>query len=255
MSLVSLAVRTCLLRALRGATWAGDRVLDSPFEPLADLLRPDAPATPLVAIYTSEILEAPTGKSLTAQVQKIEVCVQIYTPLAVQVQNLSIKEAGLALALEMMDRQVRGALSTNRSVWSDLFGRMVVKYSKLTSVPLLLETEMNLRVPCREITFHCDAIADPEWGRPISGVWLDLDAALRASADLAPFADVIKSLIESPTGLTDWQITAAALGLTKFEIANLGVSPLDGGATDGGAILQGINIAPAEVSIGRPVLP
>lgn len=232
MSLMSFAIRFCIAEALKGNTWAGDRVRDSQVEPLDELFGEKRELKPLIAIYSGTLDYNPVGSELTGARKRNEVTVQIYIPPEIKIErgdeSITLKERGIAFALDITERQVEAALVVPDNVWAVLWRRFVPSYDRVLSRPVLLQVEDGTRCVCREISYLCKPLLDPPWGKPLQGIWIDFYNALKASAsaDNLAIAEIVKESIEKPSGLADWQLARIAMGVTDGVMQNIGEKTL-----------------------------
>src|SRR5690606_21949050 len=107
--------------------------------------------------------------------------------------------------------------------------KLIVGYDDYDCRPILLQIDENgPRVPCRETSLVCRHGGEPEFGRPLSGFWLDLDAALRADGAEGPvLADKLKAEIEAPAGLPEWRLVMANNAYSLTAVRNMGLAPVD----------------------------
>jgi hypothetical protein len=226
-----MAARIALVHALRTQTSAGDRVFDSPLEPVDILLAPDAPALPLIAVYCGDTENEPEGLDITGATVNVEFTLQIYVPLRVAIKEndvqLELKAAGLAMAIDIVQRQMESALLVSDTAWSKLFRKICFGLQKVTTRPYLVQMEEGVRCALREVTFDALICPPPAWGSPLTGAYADLDAALRATPENAPIADLIEQLVEQPAGIPEWRKIQASLGATFETIKALGLTPPD----------------------------
>ena len=72
MSLVALATRWIVCRAIAAGTFPADRVLNSPVEPLDTLLAEDPPTQPLIAVFCSQTAQKADGRDLSGGENKVK---------------------------------------------------------------------------------------------------------------------------------------------------------------------------------------
>lgn len=261
MNLVSIALRIVLTRALRGKTFAGNAVFDAPVEPLEAVLRAKAP---VIAVYVGMQKGKPEGRDLLLpHPGSSEVVMQLYVPPGMEALpgadeedagfHLNVARGGAALATDLLGRQITAVLMQDLGTWANLWRRLVTGYEDYTSVPVLIEIESGVSVPCREVSIVCRTLAEPDFGRPISGFWEQLDAAMRADDAAEPIADLIKAQIESPADMPSWHQTLASMGWSLAALQASGLGPVDGTALDDAgepAELADYTIDPMTIEIG-----
>lgn len=233
MSLISLATRTILLELLRNRTWAEERVLDQPVDPIQDVLRgADERGKPVIAVYTGKAEGKPVGHDTQGGVQSIDLMVYVYLPPRKielpETVTFEIDNTGAGLALNVMGRQIDAALHSGNAPWVKLWRKFVLSVESRTDRFVLVEIERGLPVPCLEMKYQLRAVAEADFAKPLYGAWKELDTLLRAStiAGSANLADLIKVLIESPAGLFDYERFQLNYGLTDEAYMAIGLAPL-----------------------------
>lgn len=248
MSALSFAIRTAVAKTLRGRTLAGDRVVDSPIEPLAYLTGEGAEPKPLIAIFISDIKKPViNGRDIAGAQAEAQVTIQIYCPqevaLNVQGTPITVSGTGIAAVLDLVERQVEAALSSDDTEWGKIFRRLITQYSNVHSGRVLVrvgEAVEGVSIPMAEITYTCRTIIEPGYGKPLDGLWAQIDAAFRLDPEYAPLADILKGLIENPMGLPAWRVLQALQGATHAEAVNVGIAPQGLEPDEAPEILQGI---------------
>ncbi|RWM29407.1 hypothetical protein [Mesorhizobium sp.] len=263
MSLIALATRVVLVRLLTGRTWAQDPVLDSPLDPIEEILRAANRAPkPVIAVYTSESKGKPVGLETQGGKQNVRTAIYVYLPpSAVTLPDgvaFSIDNVGSALALSTIGRQIDAAMHLGDTPWLKVWWRFVTCIDDKTSRFVLVEIQSGVKVPCMEVIYELDCVADADFAKPLYGAWLELDTLLRADGDGTEgemLADHIKSLIENPTGLQPYQVFQANFGLTDAAFEATGLAPLPGSLdpdTGNSPLLNDVD-APQQTEIVPPV--
>jgi hypothetical protein len=249
MSLVAFAIRLSMTRALRGKTWAGDRVLNAPYEPIQNILDDGAPSKPLIAIYTGGIRHNPTGKEIVSDPARIELTWQIYVADTVNLDAdgatvpIIKGHAGAAAAIDFVYRQAVRVLMLDDGPWAKLFRRFVAHVEDIRSQPILMEVEPSLRIGVREFVWNVQAVGDPPLGQPAAYDWNDLLVLMEQTDELEELAPLVRSLIEEPAGLPDWRLAMAALGLSdEAARSGTGLPPQDDTETGDAAELGEVSI-------------
>lgn len=259
MSLVDLAARIVLTRALRGKTFAGNAVLDAPLEPIAEATRL---GVPVLAVFTSDPGGGTEGRSMLSAERYLDVdLVAILPPAAsVTLDDVALNPArggGAAMLLDIMGRQIVAALQADLGVWATLWRRLIVKYEDVEIGAASFTVDDGVRVPARRMALACRTLPDPDFGSPLSGFWLALDTAMREDAALVPVADLIKGAIEGPAEMPDWHRIMAAMGWSLQALKVSGLGPVDptayADATDAAAGDEdGGTVDPAELLPAQP---
>lgn len=229
MSLVSIAARIIFTRLVRGQTLAGNAVLNAPLDPIEDVIKGSVAA---VAVYTGVIKGKPNSRDLLGARgdQLMELVFQVYIPAATdptgELADIVLRGSGAAMALDLLQRQTLSALQAQNSDWSALWAVLVRKYIDFDSKPVLIEVEGGVRIPCREVSLTCEVISDPASGAPLNGFWMSFDGMLRDAGEVV-VADLMKAAIERPGDLSIWRQIMALGGLSRTEVVNAGLGPME----------------------------
>lgn len=235
MSLSSLAVRFCTVEALRGATFAGDAVEDSPVDAIALAV---AAAAPLITVFSdaerfkgnspSPFMSAPDPDSHT-----LDVTFNIFLPTDPTIAigsaapvEIEARDSGGAVAIDLFHRQVEQALAVSDGLWARLWRGAVLKVNSIDSSAYVLTTDKGLRLPAREIAMNLTIIDSPVPGGRVPLFWTEFLDAVRASDGFSTFADLIEAAIQGEP-LPEWRRLQALLGLTRGELTAIGDGPLD----------------------------
>lgn len=232
MSLVSLAVRIIARNCISGQTWAEARVMDQPIDPIMEVVSNDEyVGKPAVALYTQRSKGTPCGLETQGGPQEQVLMAYVYLPpnkidlpdgVAFEADN---QTAGIVL--NAMGRQIDAAMHFGNEAWVTLWRKFVLNVEVMKSQFVLVEIEDGVRVPCLEISYEIKTIAEPDFGAPLYGYWLELDTELRGmSAEGILLADLFKGLIEAPSGLEDFAQFQMNFGLTDPAFASTGLDPL-----------------------------
>lgn len=228
--LASFVARTALVKLLRSRTWAGSRVLNSPLEPLEELLSGDV-VRPMIAVFSGTYKGDVTGRELTGARNDLDIIIQLYIPPVTDDGDGSTLGGwrpdpmrGAAPALDILWRQVVCCLQAESGSWNTIWTGVVARYTKVDSRPILIEGDQGIRIPCREITLSCVTISDPPLGEPLYGTYAAFEQALRDGGD-AGLADVFKAAAEAPSNLPDWRLAMAAMGWSATATAAMGLVP------------------------------
>lgn len=241
--LTRIALRVAVQEALRGATLAGDNVLDSQFTALdlgADgALRIDQDR-PFISVYTDGgRVGAGNGfLSLFGDDPNVELVIEAGISAAMLeldretgVTNiigvgLPDTDANMELTLDLMMRQVADALVAPDNLWADLARELMGNVSSIER-SRIGQKQNGTRVAAQEVRISAGLLADPVKGATLAGsTYAKFLAALAASSD----ARLRKIQITFETALagsaSDWQLVQRELGLTDAQSAALGDRPL-----------------------------
>lgn len=239
MSLVSFGLRLVASRLLRGQTWAGSRIYNSPVDPVAEWQQgaEAGQAQPCIAIYSGKRVPVVVGKATQGKSATIDLVFNIFVPPTVIIASPETDEApaitletsntGGAMVIDLIERQIEAAFRFGPATWREIWDIMVVEVQGLESRPLLYEIDKTVQIPCVEVTYSLKTIPDPDFGVPLLPAWTKLKAAMLADADYAASAPLLDQLISAPSGLLDWQLVQAAFGLSLPAVDALGMSPAE----------------------------
>ena len=256
--LTRIALRIAVQEALRGATLAGDNVLDSQFTAL-DLdhdgnLRTDQDR-PFISVYTDGgRIGAGNGfLSLFGDDPTVELVIEAGMSAAMIEQDpetgvtnivgigLPDTDANMEMSLDLMMRQVADALVAEGG-WADL-AREIMGDVKSVERSRVGQKQNGTRVAAQEVRITAGLLADPVKGSNLAGTtYAKFLAALAASSD----ARLAKVKIAFETALAgtaaDWQLVQRELGLTDAQSIALGGRPLEAAGGDDPAFLQTVSI-------------
>lgn len=239
MSLVSFGLRLVASRLLRGQTWAGARIYNSPVDPVAEWQEGVEPgqAQPCIAIYSGKRVPHVVGKATQGKSATIDLVFNIFVPPTVIIASpetdgspaitLETSNTGGAMVIDLIERQIEAAFRFGPDIWREIWDIMVVSVKGIESRPLLYEIEKTVQIPCVEVTYSLETIPDPDFGVPLLPAWAKLKAAMLADADYAASAPLLDQMISSPSGRLDWQVVQAALGLSLTAVDAFGMSPAE----------------------------
>lgn len=238
MSLVSQALVTLTHYVLAGATWADDRIAEQPIDPISDLLRSAASAQkPVIAVYTESMKMQVSGRQTQGEAGDAELKIFVYVaPGKTELPTgtaFSLDGRTAGLTLNVVGRQIDAALHGANDDWISVWRKFVTKISERETRYVLVEVENAVKIPAMEICYRCDTIPDPDFGKPLYGAWLMLDAALRtAGGEKAILADLFKDMIENPTGLPSYELLQRNFELTEAGLVATGLGPVHPLAVD-----------------------
>lgn len=238
-----IALRVAVQEALRGATLAGENVLDSQFAALDldadESLRTDQDR-PFISVYTDNGRNGPGNGflSLFGDDPTVELVIEAGISAAMFEQNaetgqteivgvgLPDTDANMEMALDLMMRQAADALVAPGGVWADLARELL---GNVTSVERarIGQKQNGVRVAAQEMRISAGLLADPVKGASLTDtIYARFLAALTAAG--TPRLLAIKTAIETALGApgADWDLVRRELGLTDGQSAALSSPPM-----------------------------
>ena len=239
-----LRLLTC--RVLRGQTFAGNRVFDSPAQP-ADLKIAEDRA-PFVAVYTDDAdcdLQDESFNLADTRVYLLIECACIAAgpdkPDNISV-GLAHTDEGLELAIGFLSRQCIQAFQAN-TPWAELWklftstGRHRVEVRR--GGPGQQAQQAAIRFASRIMRMQLNVIADPVFGEPTqNGFWKRFVSLAEKDDELGwrpeptdtdpnpqSVIDLIRSQWETPTPLPQWRIDQQRGLWTNRALRSLGITP------------------------------
>jgi hypothetical protein len=256
--LTRIALRIAVQEALRGATLAGDNVLDSQFTAL-DLdhdgnLRTDQDR-PFISVYTDGgRIGAGNGfLSLFGDDPTVELVIEAGMSAAMIEQDpdtgatniigigLPDTDANMEMSLDLMMRQVADAL-VSEGDWADL-AREIMGDVKSVERSRIGQKQNGTRVAAQEVRITAGLLADPVKGADLTGsIFAKFLAMLAGNSDLRLVK--VKQTFETALSGTaaDWQLVQRELGLTNSQSVALGGQPLATSDGEDPATLETVSI-------------
>lgn len=262
--LVRTALRLTALRALKGKTFAGDRVEDSSIVPMTEAIAENP--KPVVVIYTDDDDHPISGLDLLTPAEGAGNCSMVFLIAIAGATALdagdweiqfSATDAASELTLDLIENDIKHALLDPRDPWADLWRVVASRGSRWRSQRGATE-EKGARYAARQLILDLDPLADPLPGGEPIGFWADLVAAIAADPDLdfAALAPIMTRAIRGASTLADRERAQVALGLTKWAAYTTGLepAPVDYTQTPGEALPPVVEIEiDAEIAIDERV--
>ena len=248
-------LRLLTVKALKGRTWAGGRVYDSPAQ-AADL-KIEEERAPFIGVYTDDadadtqddslhnpdarvyltiecavadqIVVAPAGPDANAHAP----------PGGPHTTTLAQTDSGLELSIGFLSQQALQALLAVDSPWSELWRLFTVAGRPRVEVrrggPGQLQQQSAIRFASRIMRMQLSVLADPVYGEPIpKGFWRDFFDLAHDDPDLGAIAALIEAHFQTTPGLPSWRIEQKRGSYTLQGLTALGIAPLDIPDTDPG---------------------
>lgn len=221
MSLVSLALRLATIRALKGRTFAEDRVFDSRIEAIDTLAMNET--APIIIVTTDDDEVAYEGRDLFAGDHKHDLVIEagVWTKVSTEKDGdlliIPATDAGLEASLNIFCYQIARALAGDGGEWGDLWRSIVTSVPKGSSRRGADDTK-GVRFAARQLIYTVDHIAEPMPGRmPAEGeTWFRILEMLKADPEFAAIGKIIETEIAA-VSLMPWEQVRAALGLADDE--------------------------------------
>lgn len=252
MSLSALAIRLATVKALKGRTYAEDRVFDSKISPVE--LVAGHEAQPVIIVSTDDDNIDATGRDLRAGDHRLELVIEIAvtSPVKIEVEDGSAVEEiaipasdeGLEATLAILAWQIGKALSSDGGHWGNIWRMLVVRVHSVSS-RRGADDANGVRYAARQFVYTVDHVADPApCDQPdAEGAWGKALAAMKDDPDLASLARIIEAEITKGDSMP-WEQARGALGLADDEAGVLGGQPL---MIDDLVPLQGIGLPDGSV--------
>ena len=256
MSLVALAARLSLWKALQNATFAENRVYDSAITPID--LKSIEEKNPIIILSTDDDVSEVEGFNLLGGKREMDIIVEMAVSSAVETKDgqeivIPHTDAGLEMTLNLMQRQVYRVLLASDDPFAVFFKGFIWKISKIQA-RRGADSEKGEKFAARQIIFTCDTLDEPAFGQPPAGIWADFILALKADAQLSQIGALIESELTGEV-LPSWQEAKAQLGVNRQGLFALGLAPFDETAAEDPAALSEITIDAAdspEVTLSVP---
>jgi hypothetical protein len=228
VSLVALGLRLAALQALAGRTVAEGRIADSRIPPVDQRAVEDRLAA--IAIYTDEETGAPAGLALgQADDRALLFVLELALAEATVVEGeatvtIPSTDAGMELALDILQRQVLRVLQSDDGPWAELWrtlAQRAVKFERRRGAGMV---EQGVRFAARQLIVTLQPMHEPSFGPP-TGPFAQLLALMADTPDLAPLVEVLAEVI-ARGDLADWRIAQSDFGLTHDGVRGMGIAPV-----------------------------
>jgi hypothetical protein len=243
------ALRLITVQALKGQTWAGDRVFDSPAT-VADL-RIESERQPFCAVFVDECdtegIDQPTAtgplntrliiETGVASAVTFQPATDIGAPEPpVTVTSLNDTDSALEMTIGFLAHQVRDALMSTSNPWSELWreltGGQLRKFECVRGGP---QTDAQQKPPQRYASriqiYHTGVLATPPRGAALipGAFWSTFLYMAAAQPELAGIGELMQAHFTYPSGnLPQWRMAEKYLGVTADVIRGIGIAPVEG---------------------------
>jgi hypothetical protein len=236
MSVIRMLSRLCAVAALRGRTWADERVFDSDNTPLSQALMLNEAAKPYIVVYTDADNRLDIGGTDLYSVRR-EMSLVLELGVASKVEGATggvqlktpLTDEGMEIALDMVEEQSISALFGDpMSDWAELLKLIVIKVDRVSG-QRGASAERDKRWAARQLTFVCDTLADlppgvpVPYGHPIQQFTEVSKNNPEAGMDHA--SEICTALINR-TAAPEWRQMQAMLGIRRLGLRAIGLAPL-----------------------------
>ena len=235
MSLTALAVRIATIHALRGRTFAEERVYDSKLNPI-NLVAKDE-KRPVIIVTTDDNNTDITGRGLQTGDHSLELVIEVAVTTKISVDvgdgqtedvlSIPATDAGLEATISLIGWQIGRALAADGGEWGGLWRVLVTKVKSISS-RRGADDENGVRYAARQYIYVIDHLAEPEPGsKPDSAdAWGRFLAMMKSeNDDLKNLARIIEAEITTGDFLP-WEIARGNLGLAKDVSELIGTTPV-----------------------------
>ncbi len=242
-------LRLLTVKALKGRTWAGGRVYDSPAQ-AADLKIAEERATPFISVYTDDADVDTQGDSLHNPDARVYLTIECAVadqivvasagpeanahapPGAAHTTTLAQTDSALEMSIGFVSQQALQALLAVDSPWSELWRLFTVAGRPRVEVrrggPGQQQQQSAIRFASRIMRMQLGVLADPVFGEPIpNGFWREFFDLAEDDPEIGSTAALIKAHFETTPGLPSWRIEQKRGTYTLRGLTALGIAPLD----------------------------
>lgn len=236
MSIARMLTRTCAVAALRGHTWADERVFDSDNTPLSAALTTNAEAKPYIVVYTdADNRMEQNGTDLYGMQRELNLVLEIGVASKIEGETgkdtikTPLTDEGMELALDMVEEQALAALFGDpRSDWSELLKVLVMRVQRVSG-QRGASADRDRRWAARQLSIICDVVSDLPPGIPVPSdhpirlfVWT---SEKHPESDMEPVADICRALMGVKPA-PKWEQMQARFGVRRLALRAAGLAPL-----------------------------
>jgi len=236
MSVIRMLTRWCAVAALRGKTWADDRVFDSDNTPLAQALTLNAAAKPYIVVYTDADNRVDIqGTDIYNSRRELNLVLEIGVASKVQGETndatlkIPLTDEGMELTLDMVEEQALSALFGDpQSDWAELLKTIVLRVDRVPG-QRGASADRDRRWAARQLSIICDVVSDLPLGVPVpSGHPVRMFPVIAAANPEAGMEHVIEicDALNNRAEMPQWEQMQATLGLRRLGLRGIGLAPL-----------------------------
>lgn len=234
MSLTALAVRIATIRALKGRTFAEDRVFDSKINPVNLVAKNET--KPVIIVTTDDDNIDITGKDLRAGDHKLELVIEIAVTQKVEVEidngqttevvTIPSSDAGLEATVGLIGWQIAKALSADGGVWGDIWRVLVTNVHSISS-RRGADDKNGVRYAARQYIYSLDHVNEPTPGEQLGDgdIWKRVLDTMKGDHELSGLAKLIEAEISGGDYLP-WEIARGELGVANDVAEIIGTKPV-----------------------------
>ncbi|MEW6257421.1 MAG: hypothetical protein AB1592_15815 [Pseudomonadota bacterium] len=232
--LVQLALRLLTVEALRGRTWARDRVADSRIMPIDEVAKKDTP--PFIAVYTDETASGGDGKSsrdVTSGVVTtlvLELGVTATTRLRLdngeeaEGEDLVLADGAVEYVLDILERQVHMVLTEapEGELWRSFAHTINSRASQRGA-----SMSNGVRFSGKQVVMKVLSPMEPSLGREPAGAWAQLIERLAVSPDpkVREMGQGMRAAFQADADMPEWVRQKLAWDHTQDEARALLFTP------------------------------
>ena len=237
MSIIRMLTRLCAVAALRGRTWADDRVFDSDNTPLSQALTLNDAAKPYIVVFTDADNRSDVdGTDLYSTMRELNLCLEIGVASKIEGEigkepaiKIPLTDEGMEIALDMVEEQALAALFGNpNNDWAELLKEFVIRVARLGGVRGA-SSDRDHRWAARQLAIICDVVSDLPPGVPCSPehpVSRFAEVAKAHPEAHMDHAGEICAALASRGAAPKWEQVQATLGVRRLGLRAIGLAPL-----------------------------
>ena len=236
MSIIRMLTRLTAVAALRGKTWADERVFDSDNTPLAAVLTTNAAAKPYIVVYTdADNRQDVSGTDLYGSRRELNLALEIGVASKVEgptggaMLKTPLTDEGMEIALDMVEDQAVACLFGDpQSDWAELLKGFVMKVERVSG-QRGASAERDRRWAARQLAIMCDVISDIPPGLPVPTDHPIREfitvAEAHPEAGMEHIIPICEALVNRSVA-PDWLQIQASMGLRRIALRAMGQAPL-----------------------------
>lgn len=236
MSITRMLTRMAAVAALRGSTWADDRVFDSDNTPLSQALTLNAAAKPYIVVYTdSDSRMDQNGTDVYGMSRELNLVLEIGVASKVEGKTgeetikTPLTDEGMEMALDMVEDQALAALFGDaQSGWAELLKGLIMRVQRVSG-QRGASADRDRRWAARQVSIACDVVSDLPPGVKVPHDH-PIQLFVRTSSDypdagMQPVADICKAIIGAAPA-PKWEQMQAMFGVRRIGLRAAGLAPL-----------------------------